>query len=295
MCCERCPRIEIRAGKVSTVDMFDNNDIGSDSHRQFLNWAIDNNGAYDYAADTRGYSLGAIVEYAEPRWAVRVGELLMPTVANGIDYDFDIAHARGENLELEIHECVVGHPGTIRLLGYLNHARMGNYGEAIAEYRSGLIDVPDITATRLPGRTKYGFGFNLQQQLATNVRLLARAGRSDGKNESFAYTEIDNTVALGFDVTTGPWGRSHDQLGLAAVTNGLSEDHRTYLALGGQGFLLGDGKLRYGRENIVEAYYTAQLRRGIFPSLDVQLVEAPGYNRDRGPVVVFSARLHMEL
>jgi carbohydrate-selective porin OprB len=198
-------------------------------------------------------------------------------------------------VELELHECVAGHPGTIRLLGYLNHARMGNYGEAIAAYRTGIVDTPDITATRLAGRTKYGVGFNLQQQVTTNIRLLARLGWSDGRNESFAYTEIDNTIELGFDVTTGPWGRSRDQFGLAAVSSGLSDGHRTYLALGGEGFLLGDGKLHYGRENIVEAYYTAQLRRGIFPSIDVQLVDAPGFNKDRGPVVVFTGRLHVEI
>lgn len=288
-------RLEIRAGKMSTVDAFDTNDIGSDSHRQFMNWAIDNNGAYDYAADTRGYTLGAIVEYAEPMWAIRFGELLMPTVANGIDYDFDVAHARGENLELEIRERIGNLPGVVKLLGFWNHARMGNYDESIAEFRAGVVDKPDITGTRVAGRTKFGFGLNLQQQVAQSVRLLARAGWSDGRNETFAYTEIDNTVELGFDVTTGPWGRTGDQFGLAAVTNGLSSGHRTYLALGGQGFLLGDGKLRYGREDIVEAYYTARACRGVFPSLDVQFVTNPGYNRDRGPVAVFSARLHVEL
>src|SRR5512140_2064874 len=120
-------RIEIRAGKLSTADMFDVNTIGSDSHLQFMNWAIDNNGAYDYAADTRGYTLGAIIEYTDPRWALRFGELAMPTVANGIDYDFDIAHARGENLELKLHGCIAGHPGTLRLLGFANHAKMGRY------------------------------------------------------------------------------------------------------------------------------------------------------------------------
>src|SRR5262249_22235930 len=83
-------RLEIRAGKLSTVESFDLNSIASDSHLQFMNWAIDNTGAYDYAADTRGYTLGAIAEYATPTWALRLGELTMPTVANGIDYDFDL-------------------------------------------------------------------------------------------------------------------------------------------------------------------------------------------------------------
>ena len=288
-------RLEIRAGKMSTVDTFDINDIGTDSHRQFLNWAIDNNGAYDYAADTRGYSLGAVVEYAEPRWAIRFGEFLMPTVANGIDYDFKIAHARGQNLEVEVHDCLAGRPGIIRVLGFLNDAKMGKYDEAIAEYRQGVVDAPDVTLTRVVGRTKYGFGLNVQQQLAADLRAFARFGWSDGVNESFAYTEVDNTVTLGGDLRGGAWHRPADQIGLAVVTNGLSTPHRTYLALGGKGFLLGDGTLHYGREDIVEAYYTAQAYRGVFPAVDVQLIDHPGYNRDRGPVVVFSARLHLEI
>jgi high affinity Mn2+ porin len=288
-------RIEIRAGKLSTVDMFDTNDVATDSHRQLLNWAIDNNGAYDYAADTRGYTLGAIVEYAEPLWAIRFGDMLMPTVANGIDYDFDLAHAHSENLELEIHDCLAGHPGFVKVLGFLNHAKMGKYDEAIAEYRSGITDPPDIVLTRVAGRTKYGFGLNVQQEVAADVRAAARLGWSDGVNESFAYTEIDNTFQVALDTRGGRWRRPHDQLGVAVVTNGLSMPHRTYLSLGGKGFLLGDGRLSYGRENIVEAYYTAQLYRGVFPAVDVQLIDNPGYNRDRGPVAVLSLRLHLEI
>ena len=188
-------RIEIRAGKVSTVDMFDNNSVGTDSHLQFMNWAVDNNGAYDYAADTRGYTLGAIVEVAGPLYAVRFGELLMQTVANGIDYDFDIAHARGENLEVELHDCIAGRAGIVRLLAFYNHARMGNYDEANAIARLDPTVPPDIIATREPGRTKKGFGFNVEHEVTSTVRAFTRLGWSDGINESFAYTEIDNTGA----------------------------------------------------------------------------------------------------
>jgi hypothetical protein len=288
-------RLELRAGKVSTVDMFDVDSVGSDSHLQFMNWAIDNNGAYDYAADTRGYTLGAIIEYAEPRFAVRYGALLMPKVANGIDYDFDVANARGEQLELEVNDTIAGQPGIIRGLGYLNHARMGSYNDAIAQYRNGLLDTPDITASRVAGRTKYGIAVSMEQDIASTFRVFARIGWSDGRNESFAYTEIDNTVLAGFEVHGEEWSRTGDQIGLAAVTNGLSDDHRTYLALGGSGFLLGDGKLHYGREDILEAYYTLRAYRGVFPAVDVQVVSHPGYNVDRGPVFVGSLRLHLEI
>jgi carbohydrate-selective porin OprB len=152
-----------------------------------------------------------------------------------------------------------------------------------------------IIDSRVRGRIKYGFGVNVQQEVSELVRVFGRLGWADGKNEAFAYTEIDNTIEVGFDVGAGPFGRANDRFGFAAVTNGLSEGHRTYLALGGSGFLLGDGNLNYGRENILEAYYTAQAYRGVFPAIDVQLIDDPGYNKDRGPILVASGRLHLEI
>jgi hypothetical protein len=289
-------RLELRAGKLSTVDYFDVNAVGSDSHLQFMSWAVDNHGAYDYAADTRGYSPGVVVEYQEPGFAVRFGELLMPTVANGGSYDFDWLHARGENLELELRpEPLAGRASVVRLLAYWNHARMGSYDEAVAAARAGRDAVPDIAAHRAEGRTKLGFGVSLEQELGASARVFARAGWSDGANESFAFTECDDDLGAGLDVRGGAWGRPDDKLGLALVTDGLSEAHRTYLALGGHGFLLGDGALDYARELIFEAYYTARVLPGVFPALGVQIVENPGYNHDRGPALVGSLRLHVEL
>jgi hypothetical protein len=288
-------RIEIHAGKLSTVEAFDLNAVGSDSHLQFMNWAVCNNAAYDYAADTRGYTLGVTAEYVEPGWSLRLGELLMPTVANGIDYDFNAAHARGENLELELHDELGGRPGTARLLGYVNHAKMGRYADAIAAALRGEVAVPDITASRQRGRIKVGAGFNAEHELGEALRGFARLGWNDGATESFAYTEVDNTIALGADLRGTAWSRGDDKLGVAAVSNGLSDDHRRYLALGGEGFLLGDGRLRYGRETILETYYTARVHRGTFVAADLQLIVRPGYNRDRGPITVGSLRLHLEL
>ena len=289
-------RIELRAGKLSTADAFDVNAVASDSHLQFLNWAVDNSAPYDYAADTRGYTLGVIVEYAAPQWALRFGELAMPTVANGIDYDLDFGNARGENLELELHDCIAGHHGIVRLLGFANHARMGRYRAALDAFvHHQLEDRPDITATRVAGRVKLGAGVNVEHEISDGIRGFARVGWSDGRYESFAYTEVDDTLALGGDLGGAAWGRDADKLGVAAVSSGLADDHRRYLAAGGAGFLLGDGRLRYGRETIVEVYYTARTSRGIYLAPDLQLVVNPGYNRDRGPVTIGSLRLHVEL
>jgi high affinity Mn2+ porin len=284
-------RIEIRAGKLGMADFFDANATGSDSHLQFTNWTVCNNGAYDYAADTRGYTYAAIVEYDTPRWSLRFGEALMPTVANGIDMDWNVSRARAENLELELH------PATglvVRLLGYANHANMGSYDEAIQAFLSGHDARPDVVAHRAQGRVKTGAGLNVEYALPPFVRVFARSGWNEGHNESFAYTEVNNSVQAGGDLTGDLWGRSHDRLGVAFASNGLSEPHREYLALGGQGFLLGDGALTYGREDIVETYYTAHLWRGLSASGGIQYIDHPGYNRDRGPVLVEMLRLHMD-
>ena len=292
-------RIEIRIGKLSTVDFFDVNSVGSDSHLQFMNWTVDNNGAYDYAADTRGYTLGAIIEYQTKYYGVRYGLMLMPKVANGIALDTNIRRARGENFEFELRRSLLPfatkRPGVLRLLTFVNHANMGSYREAINAYLANPAGVPDIEAHRTQGRVKYGFGVNFEQEVSRDWRVFDRFGWNDGKNESFAYTEVDQTAALGGDVRGTNWKRKSDKVGFAFVSNAISGDHRRYLALGGKGFILGDGKLNYGRENIFETYYTAQMWRGVFLSFDLQHVVHPGYNRDRGPVLVPGGRLHIDL
>ncbi len=288
-------RLEIRLGKMSTADFFDVNAIGSDSHLQFLNWTAVNNGAYDYAADTRGYTYGLVLEY-DDRWgAFRFGEMLMPTVANGITLDWDLARARGENFELELHrDWIAKHPTTLRPLFFINHANMGSYREAINGYLSGKDPVPDVVKYRKQGRVKYGFGLNVEQQLTPLWRGFGRLGWNEGANESFAYTEVDRTASLGSDFTGKPWHRATDKVGAAFVANAISGDHRRYLALGGLGFLLGDGTLNYGLEKIAEIYYTAHLFRGIYVAMDYQRITNPGYNKDRGPASVYSIRIHVE-
>jgi hypothetical protein len=288
-------RLELRLGKMSTVDFFDLNSVGSDSHLQFMNWAVVNNGAYDYAADTRGYTYGLVAEYYDKAWAARFGEMLMPTVANGITLDWDIARARGENFEFEYRPALLPkRASVVRLLSFVNHANMGSYREAIDDYLSGKDPVPDIALSRRQGRVKYGFGLNAEQELTPLWRAFGRLGWNDGANESFAYTEIDRTAEIGSDLQGKIWRRSQDKIGVAFVANGLSGDHRRYLALGGLGFILGDGALTYGLERIFETYYTAHVWRGISLALDYQHITNPGYNRDRGPVSVVSIRIHVE-
>lgn len=289
-------RIEIYAGKLSMADFFDTNSVGSDSHLQFMNWAVDNNGAYDYAADTRGYTYGTLFDYENRNWGVRFAEALMPKVANGIDFDWKISRSRAENLEFVAQPTFWReHPTTMRFLSYLNHANMGNYREAVDSFLEGREPAPDIEAHRSPGTKKYGFGLNGEQQLTDELRVYGRFGWNEGHHESFAYTEVNQSASLGGALNGNRWGRDHDRAGFAAVVDGISGDHRRYLQLGGNGFLLGDGALNYGREKVLESFYTAHVARGVFLSFDLQHVRRPGYNRDRGPVLVPALRLHVEL
>ena len=284
-------RLEIWAGKMSIVDFFDVNQAASDSHLQFTNWTVDNTGAYDYAADTRGYTYGVVVEYVSPTWALRGAVALMPQTANGISLEWNVASARGQNIELELHPTS---NLIVRTLVYVNRANMGLYTEAIDAFLAGVTTTPDISAAQRPGRIKPGVGGNVEYDITPNVRLFGRTGWNGGNTESFAYTEVNNTVVGGGDVKGTRWQRPNDRGGLAFVSNGLSEPHREYLRLGGLGFLLGDGNLRYGREQIVETYYTAHIWRGLFASVGAQFVNNPGYNRDRGPVFVRAARVHLD-
>jgi hypothetical protein len=288
-------RIEIRFGKFDTADFFDLNTYGSDSHLQFMNWTVDNNGAYDYAANTRGYTDGAVIEYDDHWFSVRFGEMLMPKEANGIYLDADVARARAANLEFEARGKVIAHrAGVVRVLSYLNQANMGNYEQAVAEYLDGQTPTPNIIATRREGRHRYGFGLNFEQELTSWVAIFGRVGWSDGRNESYCYTEDDRTVELGGYFPGATWHRKNDRAGVAFVANGIVRSHQEYLKLGGLGFLLGDGGLTNGAEQIVEGFYTAHVWRGLFVSYDLQHVTNPGYNEVRGPVTVEGVRAHVD-
>jgi hypothetical protein len=288
-------RLEVRFGKFSMPDFLDQNSAGSDTHYQFSNWTVDNNGAWDYAADTRGYTVGFTLDYEDRNWGFRFAEGLMPKVANGIDLVWKPWQAHAENWEYELrHGLLPKKAGIVRVLAYVNHANMGSYGEAIAQFKQGLVAVPEITNHPWHITAKYGLGINVEQNLTRSVTAFARWGWDDGKTESFAYTEVDSTFAEGVVVHGAKWHRKQDRVGVTFVSNGIKKDHQIYLADGGSGFLLGDGKLNYGREKIVEAFYTAHVWRGIYVAPAVQHINNPGYNRDRGPVIVPSLRAHVE-
>jgi carbohydrate-selective porin OprB len=171
---------------------------------------------------------------------------------------------------------------------------MGDYREAINGYLNHQTSIPDITKYRHQGTLKQGFGINIEQELPANFRAFFRAGWNEGHHESFAYTEMNDTVAFGADLSGDAWGRKEDRIGSAFETGGLSLDHQQYLALGGLGFLLGDGRLHYGREMASETYYTAHILGGLYMAAQISYIDRPGYNRDRGPVVIPGVRCHID-
>lgn len=293
-------RFEVRVGKMALPDTFDLNAVGADSHLQFTNWTIDNNGAWDYAADTRGYTVGGVLEYDDKVWSARYGIAAMPTVANGITLDWAFSRASGQNWEFELRKGLLSRfldpkrEGAIRILSYVNHAHMGDYREAVNQYLSGKIASPDITQSERFGAVKYGFGLNTEQVVTECLRLFGRLGWNEDQHESFAYTEVGQTVAFGGDYAGKGWSRPDDKFGLAFVSNAIKRDHQAYLHYGGLGFLLGDGNLNYAREDILEWYYNVHIQRGWYMMVGGTQIFHPGYNKDRGPVYVPTVRAHID-
>ncbi len=285
-------RLEITAGKLAATDLFDVNRYANTARQQFTNWDLINNTAWDFAADTRGYSNGIALGWIHPLWAVRVGSFQMPTIANGNKFDSHLGNARGDQAELTVTTRATGTIG--RFLVYMNHGRMGSYAEALAIARA-TNTAPDIAADDKPGRTKYGWGLNVEQPLADDgeTGAFARLGWNDGNNESFVFTEVDRHVSAGVQLSGAHWGRRNDRFGFAGVQTGIVQVHRDYLNAGGLGFLLGDGRLNYGPEQLVETYYRAQIGNYFQISPDVQYIRNPGYNRDRGPATVLSLRVNL--
>ena len=282
-------RLTLTLGKMGVTDIFDNNAYANDPRSQFLNWALTANEAWDYPGDSLGYTTGLAIELEQPQWALRYGFFQMPRTPASTALDAHYLDAWGMVMELEHRHALRGHPGAVRLLGFVNRANMGSYQAAL----DSPIRPPDIEDTRAY-RHKYGFGLNLEQELTKNIGIFSRLGWSDGKNEAWSFSDVDRTASLGVSIKGGRWHRPNDTFGLAGVLNGISRVHQHFFAAGGEGLLAGDGALSYGWEKILETYYDFQIWKTVHAALDYQFISHPAFNRDRGPVSVLGARLHWE-
>ncbi|MES2064201.1 MAG: carbohydrate porin [Bacteroidota bacterium] len=282
---------KVTVGKFGMADFFDGNEFSHDARSQFMNWSLMDNAAWDYPANTRGYVLGGIAEFGQPTWSLRFGFTMTTTTANGAIWDEKVSRANTQTLEYEKRYTLGGQKGTLRLLAFRNNGKMGVYRDAINQNPTA----PDVDATQAYGRHKYGFGISADQYLTNDFGVFAKASYNDGKTETWAFTEIDRSLSLGAVLKGTSWSRKDDELGLAFVGNGISKDHQNYLAAGGYGFIIGDGQLNYSPELIAEVYYKVNAyQHKLWLSPDYQFIANPAYNKDRGPVNVFSLRAHVE-
>jgi high affinity Mn2+ porin len=285
-------RVVVTIGNLAVSDIFDANSYAHDPRTQFLNWGLLTHGAYDFAADSRGYSWGGAVEYYDHDWAFRVGRFLQPRQSNGLPLDWRFFVHYGDQLEIE-HGYQWGNlPGKIRLLAFRNVIVAGAYRDALsAAAQTG--SMPDVGTVRKQ-QSKYGVGINWEQALSPDVGIFARIAANNGATETYAFAEIDRSLSSGITARGQEWGRPDDVFGAAIAQNGLSAVHRDYVAAGGLGFFVGDGRIRYRAEQIIETYYNINLRKGSALGFGFQRIFNPAYNADRGPVSVSSARLHIE-
>ncbi|MDB5927088.1 MAG: porin [Betaproteobacteria bacterium] len=286
-------RVVVTAGNVSVTDLFDDNTYSHDARTQFLNWALVTHGAFDFAADARGYTWGLALEYFHDDWAFRAGRFMQPREPNQLALDTSIFRHYGDQIEVERAHTIAGQPGKLRVLGFRHVARMARFQDAL-DLAAQTGTTPDINAVRVSDQSKLGFGVNLEQSLTRDLGLFARASWADGKTETYAYAEIDRSMSGGLLMKGAAWARPQDSAGVAYVRNFLSGPHREYLAKGGLGFFIGDGRLNYRPEDIVEAFYSWNPVKHFWLSLDYQHIWNPAYNADRGPVHVGSVRLHVE-
>ena len=286
-------RLVVTVGKLSVVDIFDVNRYAHDPRADFLNWSVIDAGTFDYAADAWGYSVGGAAEWYTGSWAWRAGVFDLSDVPNSAVLEPGFREYQVD-LEAEHRHELFGQPGKIELTVFESRGRMALLRDAIA-YAEATGLPPDPAPVRRY-RKRDGVSLNIEQQLTANVGVFARLGDAGGNVETYEFTDIDRTASVGVSVSGGPWHRPGDTVGVAGVANALSEDRRRYLAAGGLGILVGDGKLPHaGHEDILETYYELAPLSAVHVTLDYQWIGNPAYNRDRGPVSVFALRIHVAL
>lgn len=287
-------RVVLTIGRISVIDIFDNNAFAHDPRTQFLNWALMTYGAFDFAADQSGYTWGAALEDYLNDWVFRIGRFEQPKESNGKRLDDRLLTHYGDQIEVEHDHEIAGQPGKLRVLVFHNRAYMGTFQGALDYWNDNRrVGVPSVANVR-KDQSKYGLGANLEQDMGEDVGLFIRASWNDGGEETYAFTEIERSLSGGVVVKGTAWGRREDSIGLAFARNGLSSVHQRYLAAGGLGFFIGDGALTYRPEQIFEGYYNLAAIKHAVLSLDYQYVVNPAYNVDRGPVSVYGARMHVE-
>jgi high affinity Mn2+ porin len=283
--------IVLTVGKFAAVDVFDVNRYAHDPRGDFLNWSVIDGGAFDYAADSWGYTYGTSVELTQGSWTWRGGVFQLSDEPNGKVTGLHLDR-RMLVAELERRHEWQGHAGKIKLLAFTNRGAMGAYRDALTMGIQTAM-TPDVSRVRRV-QSRAGLVLNIEQALSDSLGAFARLSGNDGSKEAFEFTEINRSMSAGLSLQGSLWQRSDDTVGVAAAVNHLSGAARDYFAAGGLGILIGDGKLNYGSERIVETYYAARLLPKVVLTLNYQHVANPAYNTDRGPVSIYGLRLHAD-
>jgi high affinity Mn2+ porin len=288
-------RLTFQIGKFAVHDVFDNNSYAFDPRTDFLNWSIWAAGAFDYPADKVGLGYGAVAELNQKTWALRGGYFLTGDQPNSNNFDMNLFRRGAYIAELEGRYSSLSGTGKLRVGLWADTYFSGTYSEAVdmVLMNPTLDPTAAIVQTRR-GRTKYGYYFNLEHPITDTLGMFGRWSWNNGKNEISAFTDIDWSLSSGLVVTGRTWGRPADKIGIAGAINGLSRDHRDYLAIGGLGILIGDSRLNYRPEKILETYYAINLSKAFTLTFDYQFMLNPAHNADRGPISIFAARVRGE-
>jgi high affinity Mn2+ porin len=287
-------RFTLQVGRFSVHDLFDTNDYAQDSRVDFMNWAIWAAGAFDYAADRVGLTYGVTAELNQSDWAFRIGYFLVGNQPNANVFDMNLFARGAYDAELELRYKLADRPGVAKLGGWMHQTFAGNYNDALALMAAtGIAPDDAITETR-QGRPMFGYYINLQQEIADDLGAFARWSWNDGQSETSAFTDINASLSGGVSIKGKRWNRPDDTVGIGGAINFISPPFASFLAQGGTGVLVGDGQLHYAPEQVLEAYYALQVTKGMIATADYQFLGNPAYNMDRGPVSVFSGRLHLQ-
>jgi high affinity Mn2+ porin len=285
----------LTVGNFSTLDVFDDNPYAKDPRTQFMNWGNWTYAAYDYAADARGYGWGVALESYRGDWVWRIGRMTGPKVPNGLPVDFNLLKHYGDQIELEHVHQWWGNPGHVRLLVWHDRAVLASFSDATNFLLSHPGSDPEtILNVRMGEKNKSGLGLNVDQSLTHHAGYFFRAMVTDGRSETYAFTEADHSLSTGLVSSGALWQRPQDHVGASLMVNGLSEQRKTYLKAGGISFFIGDGALSYQNEKIVEGFYSWGLSEKLWFTLDYQHIQNPAYNAARGPIDVMAFRLHAE-
>lgn len=281
-------RITITVGKVSAWDFFDDNRYAHDARTQFMSWGLVATGAFDFVADARGFTEGAVLEWENGTWAARGGVFRAAKDANSLALDPKYLQGLQYLAQGERAWFLGGQPGMLRVLGGVSHVRSSRWNDLTTAVLAGI----PYDNYKRAYRSKYMVALNVEQQLDATFGLFARLGWNNGREQNWMFTEMDWSVSGGVSANGLRWGRPGDTLALGFNVGGISASHQRFLEAGGIGFITGDGALNYAPEISLESYYDMRLAPGLFGALGGQLIRNPAYNRDRGPVPVVAVRLH---